>query len=721
MGILTRVSDWLNRSPADFPTNLGRAVLPLTRGAYDPNRLPEWFARTPNWTDWDNAAVLADAVSKCTVMFACSTYLADAIAESPLEIYTTVDGEREVADARFVSPCRDLLIAPNPYMSGAEFQLLLVLVMSIHGYGVIEKVRAGSGLPVQLWLLRPDWLVRRQRMTNGTQYWEYRGSFKDRREIPDEDIVVVPYYPDPRMERRGLSPGQVAAREVGIDSGLTDFLKTFLDAGGIPPFVLTHPDPVYDDAVILAMQEKWRQKYGGSRAYGSLPVLHGGYAIQEIGGSIDEMAWPDLRGLTEQKIAQAYRVPLELIQGQMAMKGGKLTSTEFEGAMTLLQRYGAAPLRARIDGALTRGVLAEFTGGDSAYDLAFDTDGILALQEDEDAKHTRVRADYQAGLITLNEARRGIGEVEIPTQGDVLALPFSVVLTPITTLIEATPTTTTTPAPIKALGPSERVYRDTKTLSPRALEIRTSVLDQTRKDRQRLTEIGARALRKFWREQGERIVEAFTGRSIAGRDPYPHRVMSMLAEAAIDWDEEERELAKVLLRFYHANGEAAFKATAELLSVEIDWNLANPNVQRVAADLARRIVGIAETTRQDVAGIVGDALTEGVTIQELADRLKGLFVETYRNRSETVARTESAAAYNRATSLAYRESGEVDEVELHDNASHKDDPMGPTNTTCAERNGLQVPLEAADDYTASMHPNCIMAISPILATPLGEE
>lgn len=712
MGILQRIGDSL-RTASPFPPIVhGRPSLPLTRGALDPDRVPEWFSRSPNWTDWDGAAALADAVAKCTVMFACSTYLADAIAESPLEVYRTVDGEKEIAEDRFVSPCRDLLTAPNPYTSGSEFNLLLVLVMSIHGYGVIEKVRAGSGLPVQLWLLRPDWLARRQR-ADGSRFWEYRGGYKDRREIPDEDLVVVPYYPDPRMERRGLSPGQVAAREVGIDSGLTDFLKTFLDAGGIPPFVLTHPDPVYDDAVILAMQEKWRQKYGGKRAYGALPVLHGGYQIEEIGGSLDEMAWPDLRGLTEQKIAQAYRVPLELLQGQMAMKGGKLTSTEFEGAMTLLQRYGAAPLRARIDGALTRGVLAEFTGGDPAYDLAFDTTGILALQEDTDALHARVRADYQSGIITLSEARQDLGMAELPNgQGDVVAVPFSVTLTPIAALIEETPTTTTTPAPALP-AKSGRVYRDAKALSPRDLELRASALGRTRKDRKRLAEIGGRALRKFWTEQGERIVAELTGKGIAA--------VEVRVAQTIDWPDEERKLAEVLLRFYHANGEAAFKATAELLGVEISWDLANPNVQRITADLARRVLGIAEETRQAVVGIVGESLKEGVTVQELADRLKGLFTETYRGRSETVARTESMVAYGRASALAYQESGEVDEIELHDNAGHTEDYGAADGLSCADRDGMVVPLANANLHLSSEHPNGSLAISPVLRTALGEE
>ena len=306
-------------------------------------------------------------------------------------------------------------------MSEAEFLALVVMAMGMQGYAVVELVRSAANLPVELWPLRPDWLTPRlDPMGRRTRLWEYRIPGADRRLIPSEDLIVVPYRHDDRQERPGVSPLQVAAREVGIDSQLTEFLMVYLQSGGVPPFVIEYDQPLQPHE-IEQMQESWAQKYGGSRAFGKIPIFHGGYRIGKVGDSLNAMAWPDLRAITEDKICQAFRVPRELIQTHSTAAGGNgLTTTEQEGAMASLQRYGATPLRNRIDGAFTRTLLAEFTGGDPSYELAFDVSDVLALQEDQDKRHQRVRADWDSGLVMLDEARAELGMQPLPKgQGQV--------------------------------------------------------------------------------------------------------------------------------------------------------------------------------------------------------------------------------------------------------------------------------------------------------------
>jgi HK97 family phage portal protein len=315
------------------------------RGQYDPDRLPPFLApRTANWSEIQSGRLL-DTARKSVVVYACLTYLADAVAESPLRVYRrTTDDVTEIPDHR----ARQVIANPNPFMSEAEFIALLVMAMGMQGYAVVEKSRSYAGLPVQLWPLRPDWLSRRL-SANGSrlQEWDYRVPGDDPRIIPASDLIVIPYRHDERQDRPGVSPLQIAAREVGIDSALTDFLKTFLDAGGIPPFALEYPEAIYDQAIIDQMQSMWRQKYGGSKAYGELPIFHGGFKIVKVGDGINDMAWPDLRSITEDKICQAFRVPRELVQTHSSAAGGNgLTTTEQEGAMARCN--GTGPRRSGI-------------------------------------------------------------------------------------------------------------------------------------------------------------------------------------------------------------------------------------------------------------------------------------------------------------------------------------------------------------------------------------
>lgn len=709
------------------------------RGAFDPERVPPYLSsRTANWADINPSRII-DTARKSVVVYACLTYLADAVAESPLRVYRSqADDRKEVPEHR----ARQIIANPNPFMSEAEFFALLVMCMGMQGYAIVEMVRSGGGLPVELWPLRPDWLTKKnQPDSRAAASYTYRAPRVDPREIPKEDLILIPYRHDDRLDSPGVSPLQIAAREVGIDSSLTDFLKVYLDAGGVPPFVIEYQD-ILDQVVIDQIQEAWAQKYGGSQAYGQIPILHGGYKIAQVGDSLNAMAWPDLRAITEDKICQAFRVPRELVQTHSTAAGGSgLTTTEQEGAMLSLQRYGATPLRNRIDGAFTRSFLNQFTGGDPQYELQFDVSDVLTLQEDADKLHTRVRADYTAGLIMLDEARQEIGMQPLPTkQGEVFAIPFNIVLTRPAELIAPELPAPTVPAiPATVPGKNGNRYRDETKLSPEVLELRKNVVAQNRRDQKRLGDVLNRKLVKFFKEQGNRVVVAAEksqaippGKAIFGSGDagftmaadssalYMYRpwLKSIAEIQLIDWDAEQLLLTEIMNRFYATAGDAAAGAASSALGVIVAWDLSNPNISRTMQRLGRRIVGITETTREDVARIVNESLQEGVTLDELSSRLTGQFEETYKNRSMAIARTESQYSYNTASIVSYQESGVVDSAELADNPDHDTDP-GADGLTCAERNGLVVPLADVQWHIDAEHPNGTLAVLPVVT--LGAE
>jgi hypothetical protein len=187
--------------------------------------------------------------------------------------------------------------------------------------------------------------------------------------------------------------------------------------------------------------------------------------------------------------------------------------------------------------------------------------------------------------------------------------------------------------------------------------------------------------------------------------------------SALDWNEEDRLLQEILTRLNMVAGEVAFALAAETLSIpgeSLVWTISNPNIARLVQSLAGRVTAINETTRQDISRVVTEALTEGVSMPELSDRLRGLYNETYNGRSMTIARTESQVAYNEAAALGYKESGLVREAQLFDNPLHDTDP-GSDGLTCAQRNGKIVPLESISRHIAAEHPNGTLAIGPVVS------
>lgn len=736
--------------------------------------------RNADWSSVADMPRIQDAYRKCSVAYACVTLLADAVAESPLRVYQSVDGDlEELPDHRL----RTLLANPNPLMSEAEFMSLIVMAAGMWGYALVEKVRSGANLPVELWPLRPDWMVRDR------SGWVYRVPGREARPVEDEDLIIVPYRHDEKFSKLGVSPLQIVAREIGIDVNLTDLLKVFIDSGGIPPWVVKFTGDIkLDQAKKDLFRLQWRQMFGGKQAYQNVGVLDPGMDLIKVGDSIGDMAWPDLRGLTEMKICQAFRVPADLVQARDAMSGGSLTTTEMTGAMAFLQNHGAQPLRMRIDGAFSRGLLADF-GLDSTYSLEFDTDDILALQEDEDALHMRWRANYDSGLATWNEARQAVGLPDIGSDGDVVKVSFTTVLQPVGGSITPNGTERASasiversegiralsahaigvngtskqgmdwehplsadPIPVEELkrrgliesrtAPYLRHYRYHKAMSPVELEKRASVLTTTRRERDKLAQQGARHLRKFFKDQGARIVGALPKSwDLAAYADHKNRMKyqdgywgrddpegalwwaaarDVQKAVAVDWDEEDEILRTLMDKFYGTVGDRAFGTAAATLGVDLEWTLANPNVARVMDKLGQRIVGISEQTRQDVIARIAAGQSEGLSLPQIADSIRDMFETTYTSRADAIARTETQVSYNLASQLGYQESGVVDTVEMVDNPDHTESYDASDGLTCAERDGMVVNIGQMDVHVDAEHPNGSLAFIPILSTPLGE-
>lgn len=118
--------------------------------------------------------------------------------------------------------------------------------------------------------------------------------------------------------------------------------------------------------------------------------------------------------------------------------------------------------------------------------------------------------------------------------------------------------------------------------------------------------------------------------------------------------------------------------------------------------LGERIKGINQTTRDLIAGLIGRAVDDGLTSQEItiAVREATAFDEA---RAEVIARTESGYAYNTSAVTSYREFG-VERVEVID---------GDEDDICAPLNGAIWTLDEAMAEPLG-HPNCTRDFAPYL-------
>lgn len=156
---------------------------------------------------------------------------------------------------------------------------------------------------------------------------------------------------------------------------------------------------------------------------------------------------------------------------------------------------------------------------------------------------------------------------------------------------------------------------------------------------------------------------------------------------------------------------ALAQAEAEAATHDLEFNAKDPFVDRwFTRYLGERITQIDETTRDVVREELQAALEDGTadSVQELGDRLRGVTADSAAfspARALTIARTETANAYNTGALLTYRQN-DIEQVEVSD---------GDEDEECAEADGAIWDLdEAFANPTA--HPNCVRSFAPVIPT-----
>lgn len=714
--------------------------------------VPAWQAGKPQWLPSTVEAHDTHAYRKVALIAACVEYLSHAAGTAPLRVY---DPESEEADD--THPLRQMIVQPNPGMGEGRFFSFLAMNMAVTNFVVIEKERGFAGMPVNLWPLRSDW-IRPILRNQAEPDWEYRVPGRDPIILEADDVIVITWADTPDQAPTGTGPLSTVLREAQISSALTDFVKVFMDRGAIPLYMLVPSDDPKLAAQFSKPETKeafldaFRRRYQGLPTSVD-PLLSPGIKdVKRIGLDMNELAYRDLNNMADSRICSRFGVPAVLV----GTEGGQENSTYSNGEQAERNFYsGTMPrLWSRIDDAFTRQLLPEFEYR-PGWDIRFDTSEIAALQDDVNEAWTRATAAWNAGLISRHVAHVEMG-VD-PHGVDEIAVPFNVTLLPVATgtaakrsAIEASVTVHGENTYLRALPTHDPkaplfVYRDGRRyvnearLSPAEREQRAAIATTNTGAIDALAGVIAPRLESFFAEQKERVLGVLvSGRGIsaenvdhAARFGGKHAVIAdqhgfirglqtRFAEA-IDWASEDDLLRRIFSAWWDSVTETALGNAESLLGMEINWAVANPYIADLTGVLGERIGGINQTTRTQIEDALTALMSEGTTVPEMGEAIESLFEQTYKNRHLTVARTESMVGYAEASTMAYEASGVVDRVQVMDNASHTESYAGAADgLTCAQRNGLVVPLARGSFHVRSDHPNGSASLAPVLTTPLGE-
>jgi hypothetical protein len=161
-------------------------------------------------------------------------------------------------------------------------------------------------------------------------------------------------------------------------------------------------------------------------------------------------------------------------------------------------------------------------------------------------------------------------------------------------------------------------------------------------------------------------------------------------------EEEQSALAAVLFPRYermlvvmHQMVQSAFPE----LSPD-EFRLDDAATRKLLAKAGERVMLIDGATRRALQEVLQLGQARGV---------EGLYLNTWKSRATTIARTELSTAMVEASLDRYAATGLVTKVELVEHTG--------TDEPCAERNGKVVPIAS---HPQLEHPNCRLSVIPVV-------
>ena len=354
------------------------------------------------------------------VVAAAVGWVAEQIASTPVVLERTdARGNQERVDDHDIL---DAINMVNDDMSWRELLTVSAWDICTDGKGMAFwlKVRNERGRVIGLEYLparNVEVKPRRVRTDGGEQRMviEYRYSPDGMLPVahPPENIVRLRLAPDPLDPKLGIPPLRSVASEILVDDESSRFTAYLLRNRGIPGLIGSPPEGV---GVIAKEVADEAEAHLNSRTTGSgrgrSIIFRAAMRLDQMGFNPDEMDLSALRNVTEESVCAVLGISplvLALGAGNEQSRVGAATREIFLHAWL----NGILPKQGAIMEQINRQLLPDFEP-DGGYALRFDHSGVLALQEDENRRADRLRADAQAGLILVSTFKEERGYEVLP-------------------------------------------------------------------------------------------------------------------------------------------------------------------------------------------------------------------------------------------------------------------------------------------------------------------
>jgi HK97 family phage portal protein len=373
------------------------------------------FSATPKRNTWQKKAYLSEGYKKNAVVFKCVNEIANSAASVKVFVTKNDDPVSNV-------DLEKILGRPNQRQNWPAFVREMVTYQKIYGDAFVIRFPA-TGKPVEIYNLSPE-LIQIEVAKNGDIKSYSMGEGQNKKVYPvdprtgDCQILHVS-LPNPDFGSPfGQSPLEAAAIVVDLHNDGMIWNQSLLKNSGAPSGILNLPGKP-DDQAISRIAEFFKKAFTGSRNAGKVPVLTDGASFMAISQTMKDMDFSNSIKHAMKLIASVYGVPLPLVDNDASSYNNMEQAKEKLWVDTVL------PCLDQVLSELNRWLLPLFAPD---LELKYDMDSIPALEGMRQKRYDKMTKAFQAGIVTLNQARVELGyELVDDPMMDIHFIPSSII------------------------------------------------------------------------------------------------------------------------------------------------------------------------------------------------------------------------------------------------------------------------------------------------------
>lgn len=639
---------------------------------------------------------LYEAFQKIPTAFRGVKVICDTAAALPVTVYRRRKGTDEpLQDHPLAEMLNPKTGQPNPYATGFDLWNGMFTHQQLVGtsYLLKDRVIARTGEPLELTMLRPDWVKIVPGRTEPIARYEYGPPDGSTLSL-DPDLVIPFPLVNPCHPFIGQSPllpvRATMILELYMVALNTGFFKNGATLGGVIQF-----EKGMQKETMQALMAAFRaQHQGADKAY-RWRGISGASEVKELGLNNKDLQYYEGMKWTRENIATSLGVPMILLG---VLDGATFANSKEQKA--IFYESTIVPLTTIRDARINLHLAPAY--GDGIY-VSTDYSNVDALLPDMTMVVTAANMALRNDAITFGEYRQWLQTRKTPqlTETDRDTLYFS----------DVAPTASVDMTGGAATGAANEASPEAGTprRAPRPPQTVESLLDEVSRDAALRREREHReTAKKKEGTIGARVDKVRPKMEKAVTGIFKKQEAHLLANVAQLGVNELGKVDELLLSLRSGSVETVREALKEVIAIfgrqtlgdldigDLTFSAVSERVLRYAANTAAHKVQIIDNTtgravKEGIRKALLEAQIAGENVTDSATRIMEAGIksgmEIRRERAVTIAQTETTAAYNFSDIEGWRQSGVVEKKRWNAHSDSK------TRETHAEVNGDEVDLD----------------------------